>query len=71
MNEPTRLKIPQPIHALGTGTRESAKQILSRLEGGATFMMGADPALPTMPQAPASRRLKICLALSRVPVPRA
>lgn len=52
MNEPTRLKIAQPIHALGTGTRESAKQILSRLEPGVTFMMGNDPALPAMPRAP-------------------
>jgi len=52
MNEPTRLKIAQPIHALATGTRESAKQILSRLEPGVTFMMGADPALPEMPRAP-------------------
>ena len=52
MNEPTRLKMAQPIHALGTGTRESAKQILSRLEPGVTFMMGNDPALPAMPRAP-------------------
>jgi hypothetical protein len=52
MNEPTRLKMPQPIHALGTGIRESAKQIVGRLEPGVTFMMGEDPALPTMPRAP-------------------
>lgn len=52
MSEPTRVKIPQPIHALGTGVRASAKEILSRLEPGVVFMMGDDPALPAMPRAP-------------------
>ena len=62
MNEPTRLKMAQPIHALGTGTRESAKQILSRLEPGVTFMMGDDPALPAdAPGAAAARLLPAAL----------
>jgi hypothetical protein len=48
----TRLTVSQPIEALGAGTDQSAKQLLSRLEPGVVFMMGDNPALPAMPEAP-------------------
>ncbi len=47
-----RILVPQPIAALGTGERSNEKPALASLAPGRVFMMGDNPALPRMPEAP-------------------
>jgi len=47
-----RMILPQPISALGTGQPNMEAPLLARMSPERVFMMGDNPALPRMPQAP-------------------
>src|SRR6201986_553098 len=47
-----RMILPQPISNLGTGEPNMEAPMLARMSPQAVFMMGDNPALPRMPQAP-------------------
>jgi hypothetical protein len=47
-----RMVLPQPISSQGTGVPNVEKEMLRRLSPTTVFMMGDNPALPRMPQAP-------------------
>jgi HD domain len=47
-----RMIMPQPISILGTGAPDVEKAMMERTSPGRVFMMGDNPALPRMPEAP-------------------
>ena len=48
----TRLIMPPPVAVIGTGAPYEEKAALAKLGPDTVFMMGDNPALPTMPKAP-------------------
>jgi hypothetical protein len=46
------LIMPQPIATTGTGVPNNEAELLARLKPGTVFLMGDNPALPTMPERP-------------------
>jgi hypothetical protein len=47
-----RMVMLPPIATLGTGVPNTEQELLAQLEPGKVFMLGDNPALPRMPQAP-------------------
>jgi hypothetical protein len=47
-----RMIMPQPIAVVGTGQTNPEKGLLQRMDADHVFMMGDNPKLPRMPQAP-------------------